>query len=366
MRPVSLLKIAVVAITYRTLNNIQPVLAKLIHDGARCEVIWAPTSQRIESQSPRDFGLHVGREFKDLKPSDARQMQVVEGECRAYLEEFQPDLVLSDDMTNWPNRIVYAVVQSLPNRPFHLAWQHGLHQPWYALRAAFDADFFFCYGRMHQWMMGEANLGRVLPAGLPKLDSLAQQKTVDEGYISWFAQPAPDVDKQIELLTGIHKATKMPVRIRPHPAAPHAFSEAASLTESGLQIEDPALDPVDTLSRCHGFISTHSSAILEALLLGKSAVLFPSFGLTSFAGYPNIASDFTANAYVSAIKQYMVRQSATRGFLDDFIGGNRFDHTARTTAALMLLADFRARGLSPADIQAIGSPYAHDLMKAIA
>jgi len=151
---------------------------------------------------------------------------------------------------------------------------------------------------------------------------------------------------QVRLLAAIAEATGMPVRIRPHPAAPHAFTECANLASQGLHIDDPANDPIDALRRCDGFLSTHSSAAIEALLLDRSAVLFPSFGLTSFPGYPNVASDFTAAAYQLAAKKTEARRSATEAFLCDCVGGRRFDHTERALETLDAIVRLRRDGRS--------------------
>lgn len=346
-----MLKIAVVAITYRTLNNIAPLLQALVARGDQCEVIWAPTSQRVEGQSPRSFGLRVGLDFTGLEPRNLQGMTHFGNQCRRFLDELQPDLVLSDDMTTWPNRIVHALVRDLPARPWMLAWQHGLHQPWYEMRQAFDTDFFLCYGRLHVFLMGEALAPRVLAVGLPKLDALGAPEVVEQGaFLSWFAQPLPEAPWQVDLLAAVAAATRLPVHIRPHPAAPLAFAGLGDLTARGLHVDDPASDPIGTLRRCQGFLSTHSSAALEALLLGKPAVLFPSFGLTSFPGYPNVASDFTARAYLTAAKRIPARRDATEAFLVDCIGGRRFDHTARSLRVVDALAAWRREGLLLADL----------------
>lgn len=277
-------------------------------------------------------------------------MATFRAESQRYLADLQPDLVLSDDMTTWPNRIVHEVVRQMPGRPWQLAWQHGLHQPWYEMRSAFDTDFFFCYGRLHAFLLGDALAARVLPVGLPKLDRLGEMVPLDDGYLAWFAQPLPEAKTQIALLSDVARATGLPVRVRPHPAAPQAFTGFDDLTSRGLQLDDPAADPIECLRRCRGFLSTHSSAALEALLLGKTAVLFPSFGLTSFPGYPNVASDFTARAYQVAIGRHATRRAATDRFLDDCIGGRRFDHTARNLRAVEGLAALRRSGLALADV----------------
>jgi hypothetical protein len=346
-----MLKIAVVSITYRTLNNIASVLQGLVAGGARCDVIWAPTSQGVDGQSPRSFGLDVGLDFTGLQAKNPQGLADFAAKCRTYLEALEPDLVISDDMTTWPNRIVYEIVRALPGRPWQLAWQHGLHQPWYEMRQRFDADFFLCYGRIHAFLMGEALAPRVFPVGLPKLDRLgANGVTPEGGYLAWFAQPLPEARLQIELLADVAKATRLPVRIRPHPAAPRAFAAATDLEPRGLQIDDPSTDPIETLRHCTGFLSTHSSAAVEALLLGKSAVLFPSFGLTSFPGFPNVASDFTARAYQVALKRCASRGDATEAFLVDCVGGRRIDHTSRGLRVIEAIGRLRREGVSIANV----------------
>ena len=156
------------------------------------------------------------------------------------------------------------------------------------------------------------------------------------------------MQQQVDLLAAIAAAQSLPVvrLIRPHPAAPDAFAAAGDLAGRGLHVDDPASDPIDALRCCNGFLSTHSSAALEALLLGKTAVLFPSFGLTSFPGYPHVASAFTAAAYAVASGRYERRRSALEAFLDDTIGGRRFDHAARSLRVVNELLELRRCGVA--------------------
>src|SRR5262245_10129405 len=105
-----MLKIVALSITYRTFNNIAPVLRALAERGARCEVVWAPTSQRVEGQSPVSFGWNVARDFAGIDAKDPAALARFGAECRDLLAELEPDLVLSDDMTTWPNRLLHEQV----------------------------------------------------------------------------------------------------------------------------------------------------------------------------------------------------------------------------------------------------------------
>jgi hypothetical protein len=80
-------------------------------------------------------------------------------------------------------------------------------------------------------------------------------------------------------------------------------------------------------------------------------VLFPSFGLTSFPGYPNVASDFTARAYQAAVKRIEARREATEAFLFDCVGGRRFDHTERGVRVVEGLAALRRSGVALAKLE---------------
>ena len=343
-----MINIVVVSITYRTLNNLAAALQVLISKGAKCSVVWIPTTQRIPGQTPSAFGFNTLIDATNTDAKDVGALTRLREQVRAALITEKPDVVISDDMTNWPNRIVYEVVKSLPDRPWQVAWQHGLYQPWYEMRQRFDADYFFCYGRMHTLLLGTSVCPRVLPVGLPKLDALQRVESRSAGYLSWFAQPAPAHQHQLRLLADIAAETGMPVRVRPHPAMPDAFNSSGDrLDELGLLLDDPSDDPIDALAGCNSFLSTHSSAVLEALMLGKPAILFPAFGLTSFIGYPNVAGDFTARAYSAAAKRYKGRQQATAAFLEDAIGGRRFDHAERSAAAIEALASMRSSGMTP-------------------
>ena len=90
-------------------------------------------------------------------------------------------------------------------------------------------------------------------------------------------------------------------------------------------------------------ITTHSTAAIEALYLGKPVVLLPNHGLSAFHKYPAVAQDFTGEAIEAALGQFHALPGRVEEFLTDAVGGRRFDHTATTYAQLQALLAGRGR-----------------------
>ena len=170
----------------------------------------------------------------------------------------------------------------------------------------------------------------MLPVGLPKLDRLRDEPISDGGHILFLGQSAPDATVMRPLLKSLRDELRMPVKVRPHPGHPSTYEPLQEEFEF-LSVLD---DPIAQIATCSLFLSTHSTALLEALYLGKNAVLLPSFGLTDCTFYPGIAVDFTADKVVAALKKVRREQAGIERFLHQTCGGRRHDSTERAVRAI--------------------------------
>lgn len=318
------MKVLVLASSLRTAGNFQPVIERLRARGDTVDLAWVPLGgARGEDPSVLGFGqvyrAHMHART-DSGPFWDGIATVMEGFC---------DLVLMDDMIHWPAQELAARVRRLTDAPPLVAFQHGLHQAWNLMNREFLADFFLCFGRRHVMNFDQAHWARVLPVGLPKLDVL-QPAAPGGREILFVAQSAPDASIIGPLLADLEQATGLRVRIRAHPGHVGRY---ASL-QSRFECADPSEPIEEQIRRAAWMLTTHSSAVLEAMRLGIDAVVLPSFGLTDFTFYPGIAVDFRADKVLHALGVLRRDGAARQRFMDEHCCGMRRDATARALVAI--------------------------------
>jgi hypothetical protein len=339
---VSACSLIVVSLTIRTFNNVRPVIEQLRDEGWNIEIVWAPSRCQPGAQSPRDLGFEVVLEtdwenqatnepYRRLPPDDPFWMQFLD-----LVEASKPACVLCDDATNWPSLGAYETLRRLEHPPALIAAQHGLSQPWHALNASFHFDFFLAFGQQHVFMFDRERWRNVLPTGLPKLDALSDKPVCEEGYLLYMAQHFPNPTAVGDMLEGMQKHGFPDVRIRPHPGHPSVYEEL----RDRFKMEDPVSDPTDLIARSSAVIMPHSTAILEALILGKKVAVVPSAGLVDFPLFPWVARDYTALEIEKALVQAgSKRRSAEYDrFLGRLCGGRFFKSTDVTTNFIRFLA----------------------------
>ncbi len=324
------MRIVVLSITFRTFENIRPVLDRLRSKGSEIEVVWCPTSVQLPGQGPACFGFPPTIELGDGSSGEIDSCDAAWLKVAHFLASFKPQLIISDDCTNWPNRNLFKLVSEGSQRCPYVSFQHGLHQPWHAIASSFHCDYFFCYGTQHVFNFPYELWHRIVPAGLPKLDNLRGTLARDEKYILYFAQSAPKPAIVGELLMDVSETLRLPVKIRPHPAHMQLYRELSS----HFEICDTRDDPLPVIANSSVFMSTHSTSALEALILNKNVVLLPSFGLVDFGLYPYVAQDFTGRKVEVALGRMRRSRAAIEFYLERTCGGRRFDSTERCVHAL--------------------------------
>jgi hypothetical protein len=305
------MNILVIGSSPRTVGNFWPLVAEMHaqgHDIACCHIPVGP-------RATTDAFVALGGQAKLVAPSSGAAGLAIEHPFWGSLVELvldrQVDCVLCDDMNHWPAKRAAKCLSNLPVRPAFLSFQHGLYQSWSTMNRDFSADAFLCFGSRHVFNFESRYWGRVLPVGLPKLDRLALVPRIDDGGILFVAQSSPNPAILRPLLADLQSKTGKEVYIRAHPGHPEMFDELRG-DFSFLPVDK---DPVDQMASCSWMLTTHSTATLEAVMLGKHVVLLPSFGIGDFQGYPGIATDLTADKVISAL----VRLRKSGELLDEFM-----------------------------------------------
>lgn len=317
------MKILVLGSSLRTVGNFLPVIDVIRSRGDEVELAWVPLGSSVSE----DPGLARIPHVHAMPPGALSRAGSGEFwsalEQRMRLEAF--DAVLMDDMIHWPSRELSALLARLSPRPAAIAFQHGLYQAWNTMNANFHVDYLLCFGVRHVVNFDVDLWPRVLPVGLPKLDRITPADVAGD-YILYVAQSAPLPALIGPLLAGIEHKTGLPVRIRAHPGHVGLY---ASLADR-FAFLDPNQDILEQISAAAWMLSTHSTAVLEGMYLGKAAVLLPSFGLTDFTFFPGVCVDFSAEKVLVALKKHRDDDVGRARFLRQVCGGLRHDATKRS------------------------------------
>ncbi|MFT3809591.1 MAG: hypothetical protein QM698_06695 [Micropepsaceae bacterium] len=255
------------------------------------------------------------------------------------------DVLFLCDMQAYPSNAVHRLLRARASRPMVIGLQHGLFQSWWVYNRNFCADHLLCFGERHRRELLPALRESTVAVGLPKLDRLARVKTADGGYILYLAQKIPESSLLLPLLRGIEAATGLPVVVRNHPQYPDWVDHKPSLplpSVDGRELR--SLTYEDQLANADWVMTPHSTGGLEALYMRKPVVLVPNAGLTAWASHPGIAWNFSVEEALAACRRADTEHSQIAGFLDDAIGGLRFDHTERALNAVQAIL---ATGLRP-------------------
>ena len=328
------LRILACTFNFRNINNFATVLDLAISRGAAVELLLFPhlndpshhllSSLRYQVGTTRPIGGDAGFvEFEELV--------TIVGESIA---RFRPNLIVSDDMAFAHTRhILPAVVAYCHDhrivRPPVVVTQHGLCLNWLNYTRLWRCDYFLSFGDKHRRQFPRPMQWHTFPVGLPKLDRLRDMPTSDEGYVLYIAQDTPRPEIVALALREFHECTGLPIKIKPHPEWVNAIHLPDGSDFSEIPVDD---DIVPHIARSHGVITSGSTSGLEALLLDKPLVCLPSKSSSAYADSPFLCSGFRG----SAIKERFEAndEEGVKMFLDDNIGGKRFDSTERMLCAL--------------------------------
>lgn len=312
------MKVLTLASSGRTLDNVRPVLDAMRARGDELHLAWVPLGAAFDEDPGLEATTHALLKGGS-RPGD-------DGEYWARIGALLDDgfdLVLMDDMIHWPSARLRDCVVAAGRRIPLVAFQHGLYQAWQPMNAAFRADYFLCYGPRHVLNFDVCHWPKVLPVGLPKLDCIDPAPIAKPGAcILFVAQSAPDPSILSALFADLEEATGLPVCIRPHPAHRTKYD--------ALRGRHRFLDTGDILVQireCSWMLTTHSTAVLQAMRMGRPAVLLPSFGLTDFRGYPGVSVDFIAGKVLAALKKHIADTDGREAFMRESCGGDRRDAT---------------------------------------
>lgn len=257
------------------------------------------------------------------------------------------DVLFLCDMQSYPSNAVHGLLSTRASRPIVIGLQHGLFQSWWLYNRNFCADRLLCFGERHRRELLPPLRDRTVAVGLPKLDRLERVGTAGGGYILYLAQKIPEPALLLPLMRELEAATGLPVIVRNHPQYPDWVDHKPSLPLPTFNGRAPqALTYDEQLANADWIATPHSTGGLEALYLHKPVVLVPNAGLTAWTSHPGIAWNFSVDEVLAAYRRSVTEPSQISGFLDDVVGGLRFDHAERALSAVHSIVAAKPRPTS--------------------
>jgi 2-polyprenyl-3-methyl-5-hydroxy-6-metoxy-1,4-benzoquinol methylase len=330
------------ATTFRCLDNYADLLHRIQGAGGAAEVIalpWTgdPSHHEMDNLS---FSTPVVRAIDELSPTGISEKALEEILHEALRE--RPDLLFLGDVQSYPSTAIHGLLKKMDRPPLCIGFQHGLYQSWWTYNRNFCCDFLFCFGNRHVQQLKPELRPRAVPVGLPKLDRLRGIDCPNRGFILFVPQKFPEPETVCAALARYEVLRGLPVVVHDHPQHPGRYPFRSALAHKLPPGIDGAGDLIPLMAQCDTVITAHSTAGVEALYLGKPVVLLPNHGLTAFDKYPGIACDFSAFEIEAARSRAMTETESVAAFLEDVVGGVRFDHTDRALSAVRALLDRRA------------------------
>jgi|GEM_PF-627822 Predicted O-methyltransferase len=323
---------------FRLLDNYSDALRLVSQRGGRVEVIampWLGDPSSDDVPAGCDFPVRFRRPFLDFgEEAVARPalLKIAEEITRA-----DPDFVLLCNMQSYPSSALYSALKEAGFRGKVVGLQHGLHQLWNEYNSNFCADYVFCFGKRHVERLDPGLRSRAFAVGLPKLDRLRNLPTTNGGYVLFLPQGTPEPEILNPLLTAYEKVFGMPVVIHDHPRFPRKYRHTSRFPLPPVLSDSKGWTVIDYIKHANLAITLHSTAAIEALYLGKEVLILPNAGMEAFQNYPGIVDGFLPAAMRDAVIQSRRKRGDVTKFLNEVIGGIRFDHAERVYIALFAL-----------------------------
>lgn len=323
---------------FRLLDNYADALHLVQRHGGRCEIIalpWAGDPSSAIVPAGCDFPVRLLRPFTDFnEPAVARDALLA---IARDIVEADPDFVLLPNMQSHPSSALHGLLRECGYRGKCIGLQHGLHQLWNLYNTHFCADYVFCFGRRHVERLHPRHRDRAFAVGLPKLDRLKDLATTQGGYVLFLPQGSPEPEIVNPLLAAYEKLFRMPVVIHSHPRFPGKYRHRSALPTPPVLRDTRGWSVIDYLRHCNLAITLHSITGIEALYLDKPVLLLPNAGIGAYENYPGVSEGFFPQALNDALVQLTQNPAHIGTFLDDVVGGLRFNHAERVFAALRQL-----------------------------
>lgn len=195
-------------------------------------------------------------------------------------------------------------------------------------------DRLLCFGARQLARLRPEQRASAYAAGLPRLDRWRDVATASAGYGLFLAHRMPEPPVIDATLSAYEKHARVPIIVRDHPDYPGQYRFRSSLAAPGLLARLNSESLAAVLQNCSFVLATDATSILDALYLRKPVIVLPNAGLTAFDGYPGVAEGFSPAAIADAAHRLTQHPQQIEDFLEETVGGRRYDHAERVLTAL--------------------------------
>lgn len=329
------MKTLIVSYNYRNLDNLSNILDIILQDGGEVKLMLFPILIDPSHTKMGQFSFPVVlnrpiscHSMASMNPWELFQI------LREVFQSYQPDLIILDDLYNYPSHWVHKLLQllfflkrKLSKRPPVVAFQHGLYQIWSKYNRNFACDYFITFGNAHKRQFKPQLQNRVKVGGLSKLDRLKNVTVSDGQYILFIAQNSPSPQALQQGLEDLSRYTNLPVWIKPHPQHVWYYQSLKSDCITYLSVET---DIIDLIANASFVVTTGSTSGIEALLLGKRLVVVPSSSSSPYANELFLTRDYSAEEMQRVLDVQTQRPDDVRAYLEDVIGNLNFTSAQKT------------------------------------
>lgn len=329
------MRVIAFTVGFEELDNYLDALRVIRDRGGRAEVVCVGTEAgtRPPSLGHLDLPCHVVPPASP-EPGGAGDPAALEPVARWVCQE-DPDIVFICDPQAAPGNRLAEVLRRHGSRALIVGGQGALAAP---RPGDLGADRLLCFGPRQVGRLRPEHRLSAHAVGLPRLDRLRGLPTSQAGYGVFLAHRSPEVPIVNAALALIEKHLGRPIVVCEHPGSPGRHAYRSTLPRPAI----PGSGPGDALTRClqhcSFVLATDSTHVLDALYLGKPVVLLPSGGLPAFDHYPGIADGFGPAAINEAFQRIARQPEAVAEFLQEAVGGRRYDHAERVATAFGRLA----------------------------
>lgn len=324
---------------FRNFDNYADAMRIVEERGGTCEIIALPWTGDPSHVRFSECGFKV-RLMQPIAELSEKGIPIESlRKIARMVTDLNPDFFLVCDMQSYPSREMHRLLQEAGYRGKCIGLQHGLFQIWNLYNRNFCADYLFCFGQRHVDRLLPKYRSRAFAVGLPKLDRLKNVPTTRSGYITFLPQRSPEPEVIDPALAAYEAAVKTPIVIHDHPQYPSKYRHKPRIALPAVLNNRDQWGLIDYVRHANMVITLHSTAAIEALYLGKPVVLLPNAGLAAFENYPGISEGFSPRAIHDAAGKLVREVENIRIFLEDAVGGLRFDHSERVVEALRSLLE---------------------------
>ncbi len=262
---------------------------------------------------------------------DAPGNAAVLAQVAARLAAADPAVILQCDVRDPFTAGLTQKLREVGYRGVIVGGQGGLADPRPEVLAV---DRLLCFGARQVARLRAEHQVSAQAAGLPALDRWRDAAVSRRGYGVFLAHGTPEAPIIDAALAAFEGAIRMPIVVCGHPDFPGLYRHQPRTPGGRL----PGGSADDLLAHCDFVLATDATAIADAWYLDKPVVLLPNAGLAVFDRYPGIAEGFGPAALLAALRRVMQEPGCAQPWLEELVGGRRYDHAGQVCAALARLA----------------------------